>query len=99
MNEWFVLCWSNVRSQAMGRGQRTQQQPASDGEGTDLILSEDRDHLGVGGEVLLVLGVLELLGLDVGPEPLDHLGSGELLALLGADEVSQLGGQLQGLGE
>ena len=33
MNEWFVLCWSNVRSQAMGRGQRTQQQPASDGEG------------------------------------------------------------------
>ena len=20
MNEWFVLCWSNVRSQAMGRG-------------------------------------------------------------------------------
>ena len=44
-------------------------------EGTDLVLSKDGDHLGVGGEVLLVLGVLELLALDVGPEALDNLGS------------------------
>ena len=68
-------------------------------EGTDLLLSEDGLHLGVGNEVLLVLGVLELVGLDVGPEALDHLGSGELLVLLGADEVSQLLAETQRLGE
>merc|ERR1712122_178119 len=44
-------------------------------KGTDLVLSKDGDHLGVGGEVLLVLGVLELLALDVSPEAFDNLGS------------------------
>ena len=68
-------------------------------KGTNLVLSENGDHLGVGSEVLLVLGVLELVGLDVGPEALDHLGSGELLVLLGADEVSQLLAETQRLGE
>ena len=68
-------------------------------EGTNLVLSEDGDHLGVGSEVLLVLGVLQLVGLDVGPEPLDHLGPGELLVLLGADQVSQLLGESEGFGE
>ena len=66
-------------------------------EGTDLILSEDGDHLGVGGEVLLVLGVLELVGLEVGPDPLHHLGSGQLLPLLGTDQVGELGAQSQRL--
>ena len=59
-------------------------------EGTDLLLSEDGLHLGVGNEVLLVLGVLELVGLDVSPKSLDNLRSGQLLALLGSDKVGQL---------
>ena len=68
-------------------------------EGADLVVSEDRLHLGVGLEVLLVLGVLELVGLEVGPDPLHHLGSGKLLALLGTDEVGELGAQSQRLGQ
>ena len=66
-------------------------------EGTDLVLSKDRLHLLVGLEELLVLGVLELLLLDVGPEPLDHLRPGQLLALLGPDEVAQVVRQGHGL--
>ena len=68
-------------------------------EGADLVVSEDRLHLGVGLEVLLVLGVLELVGLEVGPDPLHHLGSGKLLALLGTDEVGELGAQSQRFGQ
>ena len=66
-------------------------------EGADLVVSEDRLHLGVGLEVLLVLGVLELVGLEVGPDPLHHLGSGQLLPLLGTDQVGELGAQSQRL--
>ena len=68
-------------------------------EGTDLLLSEDGLHLGVGDEVLLVLGVLQLVGLDVSPESLDNLGPGQLLSLLGSNEVSQLSAEVEGLGE
>merc|ERR1719264_1306355 len=68
-------------------------------EGADLVVSKDRLHLGVGLEVLLVLGVLKLVGLEVGPDPLHHLGSGKLLALLGTDEVGELGAQSQRLGQ
>ena len=68
-------------------------------KGANLVLPEDRLHLGVGLEVLLVLGVLELVGLEVGPDPLHHLGSGKLLALLGTDEVGELGAQSQRLGQ
>ena len=53
-------------------------------------------HLLVGGEVLLVLGVLQVVLLDVGPQLLDALGAGRLLL---ADNVSQLGAELHGLGE
>ena len=66
-------------------------------KGADLVLPEDRLHLGVGLEVLLVLGVLELVGLEVGPDPLHHLGSGQLLPLLGTDQVGELGAQSQRL--
>ena len=66
-------------------------------EGADLVLPEDRLHLGVGLEVLLVLGVLELVGLEVSPDPLHNLGSGELLSLLGTDEVGELSAQGQRL--
>lgn len=68
-------------------------------EGTNLVLAEDGLHLSVGCEVLLVLWVLELVVLDVGPESLDHLWSGELLSLLGSNEISQLGAEVQRLGE
>ena len=68
-------------------------------EGTNLVLSEDGDHLGVGCEVLLVLGVLQLVGLDVGPEPLDNLGPRELLVLLRANEVGQFLAEGQRLSE
>ena len=43
------------------------------GECLDLLGSEDGSHGGVGGEPLLVLGVLEVLLLEIGPKPLDHL--------------------------
>ena len=43
-------------------------------KGLDLLLAEDRLHELVRGEELLVLGVLEILLLQVGPEPLHHLG-------------------------
>lgn len=65
-------------------------------EGADLVLSEDLGHLGVGGEELLVLGVLEVVLLDVGPQLLDAFGPGGLLL---ADDVSELRAQLHGLGQ
>ena len=68
-------------------------------EGSDLLCSKDGDHLFVGVEELLVLGILKLLLLDVGPESLDDLGSGELLALLGSDEVSKVVAEAQRFGQ
>ena len=53
-------------------------------------------HLLVGGEELLVLGVLEIVLLEVGPQELDALGAGGLLL---SDDVGQVGGQLHGLGQ
>ena len=68
-------------------------------EGADLLAAEDGLHGLVGLEELLVLGVLQLVLLDVGPEPLDHLGPGELLALLAPDDVAERVGDGQRLGE
>lgn len=68
-------------------------------EGAHLVSPEDGLHLGVGGEVLLVLGVLQLVGLEVGPDPLDDLGPGELLTLLGSDDLGELGAQVERLGQ
>jgi len=65
-------------------------------EGTDPVVAEDLGHLLVGGEVLLVLGVLQVVLLDVGPQLLDALGAGRLLL---ADDVAQLGAELHGLGQ
>ena len=50
----------------------------------------------VGGEVLLVLGVLEVVLLEVGPQLLDALSAGSLLL---ADDVSELSRELHGLGQ
>ena len=53
-------------------------------------------HLLVGDEELLVLGVLQVVLLDVGPQLLDAFGTAGLLL---ADDVSQLRAELHGLGE
>merc|ERR1719369_1071174 len=65
-------------------------------ERPDAVSAEDLGHLLVGVEVLLVLRVLEVVLLDVGPQLLDALGAGSLLL---ADDVSQLSGELHGLGK
>merc|ERR1719376_331888 len=65
-------------------------------ESPDAVAAEDLGHLLVGVEELLVLGVLEVVLLDVGPQLLDALGAGSLLL---ADDVNQLVGELHGPGE
>jgi len=65
-------------------------------ESPDAVSAEDLGHLLVGVEELLVLWVLEVVLLDVGPQLLDALGTGGLLL---ADDVSELVGELHGLGE
>ena len=66
------------------------------GECPDTIRAKDLGHLLVRGEELLVLGVLEVVLLEVGPQELDALGAGGLLL---TDDVGQVGGQLHGLGQ
>ena len=46
------------------------------GEGPHPLGAEDLGHLLVGGEELLVLGVLEVVLLQVGPQLLDALSPG-----------------------
>jgi len=65
-------------------------------ESTNPVVAEDLGHLLVGVEELLVLRVLKVLLLDVSPQLLDALGPGSLLL---ADDVSELSGELHGLGE
>ena len=61
------------------------------GEGPNPLGAEDLGHLLVGGEELLVLGVLEVVLLQVGPQLLDALSPGQrtiekLVNLLGISE-------------
>ena len=65
-------------------------------EGADAVLAEDLGHLGVGEEVLLVLGILEVVLLKVSPQLFDALGAGGLLL---ADDVGELGAEAHGLGK
>jgi len=65
-------------------------------ESTNPVVAEDLGHLLVGVEELLVLRVLKVLLLDVSPQLLDALSPGSLLL---ADDVSELSGELHGLGE
>ncbi len=58
------------------------------GEGANAVGSKDLGHLLVGGEELLVLGVLEVVLLEVSPQLLDALSAGCLLL---ADDVSKIG--------
>jgi hypothetical protein len=65
-------------------------------EGTDAVVTEDLGHLLVGGEVLLVSGVLEVVFLQVGPELLDALRAAGLVL---ADDGGEVSAELEGLGE
>eukprot|EP00088_Acartia_fossae_P001042 TRINITY_DN10395_c0_g2_i2.p1 TRINITY_DN10395_c0_g2~~TRINITY_DN10395_c0_g2_i2.p1 ORF type:complete len:107 (+),score=3.18 TRINITY_DN10395_c0_g2_i2:440-760(+) len=68
-------------------------------EGLDLLSSEHGRHRLVWGEILLVLRILQIVLLEVSPEPLDDLGPCQLLVLLGADDGGQFGGKVQGLSQ
>ena len=59
------------------------------------LVAEDGLHGGVGGEVLLVLRVLEVVLLQVSPEPLNDLGPGDLLPVSGPDDGGELFGDIQ----
>ena len=61
----------------------------------DPLITEDGLHLGIWGEELLVLRVLEVVLLQVGPEPLDDLGPGDLLPALSPDDGGELLGDVQ----
>ena len=65
-------------------------------ESADAVVSEDLGHLLVGDEELLVLGVLEVVLLDVSPQLLDAFSAAGLLL---ADDVSELGAELHGFGK
>ena len=65
-------------------------------EGADAISTEDLGQLLVGGEVLLILGVLEIVLLEVGPQKLDAFGAAGLLL---ANDVGELSAELHGFGK
>lgn len=83
------LFWCNFLGQVGG-------EELGHAEGTDAVVAEDLGHLLVGHKELLVLGVLEVVLLDVGPELLDALSPGGLLL---ANNVGELSAQLHGLGQ
>ena len=64
-------------------------------EGLDPLVPEDGLHGLVRGEELLVVGILEVLLLQVGPEPLDALRSGDFLSLGRPDDGGELLGDIQ----
>ncbi len=62
-------------------------------KGLDFLLAKDGGHHSVWGEPLLVGEILQVAGLQVGPQPLYYLRSGQLLVLLGVYNSGQFGGQ------
>ena len=65
-------------------------------EGADVVGAENLGHLLVGGEELLVRGVLKVVLLDVSPQLLDALGTAGLLF---ANDIGEFIAKLQGLGK
>ena len=63
---------------------------------TDMIGAENLGHLLVGGEELLVLGVLEVVLLEVSPQKLDAFGTASLFL---ANDVGEVSAKLHGFGE
>ena len=64
-------------------------------EGLHPLIAEDGLHSGIGGEELLVLRVLEVVLLQVGPEPLDALRPRYLLPHLGPNDCGEVLGDIQ----
>ena len=62
----------------------------------DTIGTEDLGHFLVGDEELLVLGVLQIVFLQVSPQKLDAFGAAGLLL---ANNVGQVGAELHGFGK
>ena len=62
----------------------------------DTIGTEDLGHFLVGDEELLVLGVLQIVFLQVSPQLLDAFGAAGLLL---ANNVGQFGAELHGFGK
>jgi len=65
-------------------------------ESADAVVAEDLGHLLVGHEELFVLGVLQVVLLDVGPQLLDAFGAAGLLL---ANDVGELSAELHGFGK
>ena len=65
-------------------------------EGADAISTEDLGQLLVRGEVLLVLGVLEIVLPEVGPDKLGAFGAAGLIL---ANDISEVSRDLHGLGK
>ena len=65
----------------------------------DPLLAKYGLHLLIRSEELLVLGVLEVVALDVSPESLHHLGPPHLLSFLSSDKLGQLWREVQWFGE
>ena len=63
---------------------------------TDTIAAENLGHLLVGGEELLVLGVLQIVLLEVSPKKLNAFGTAGLLL---ANDVGEVSAELHGLGK
>ena len=65
-------------------------------EAAHLVGAKDLGHLLVGDEVLLVVGILQVVLLEVSPKLFDAFGTARFLL---ANDVSQFGGELHGFGE
>ena len=65
-------------------------------EGADTIVAENLGHLLVGGEELLVLGVLQIVLLEVSPKKLNAFGTAGLLL---ANDVGEISAELHGFGK
>ena len=65
-------------------------------EGADTIVAENLGHLLVGGEELLVLGVLQIVLLEVSPKKLNAFGTAGLLL---ANDIGEISAELHGFGK
>ena len=65
-------------------------------ESADAIVAENLGHLLVGGEELLVLGVLQIVLLEVSPKKLNAFGTAGLLL---ANDVGEISAELHGFGK
>merc|ERR1739838_366095 len=65
-------------------------------KGTKAVFTENLSHLLVGGEILFVFGVLEVVFLEVSPQEFDAFGTAGLVF---ADNGSKISAQLHWLGK